>query len=155
MNKTIDKFIQARNEVNATINSLVSEVLEYFDTYEEAIQAINKAKWDMTGSLGHYIIEEAGHRIKKVALKRAIKPIHYSQNEVKVKPTTLLLNNNVKTKSLLISEGNQGENYPNLTTTQLTKLVVEKIGDDVISVEIKKRHKSDELEACMTDPSQS
>ncbi|MDG6154911.1 hypothetical protein NF716_00850 [Lactococcus formosensis] len=64
------------------------------------------------------------------------------QSEVKIKPTTLLLNNNVKTKSLLISEGNQGENYPNLTTTQLTKLVVEKLSDDVISVEIKKDTKN-------------
>ncbi|MDG6113780.1 hypothetical protein [Lactococcus formosensis] len=73
MNKTIDKFIQARNEVNATINSLVSEVLEDFDTYEEAIHAINKVKWDMTGSLGHYVIEEAGRRIKDEALKRVIK----------------------------------------------------------------------------------
>ncbi|MDG6154910.1 hypothetical protein NF716_00845 [Lactococcus formosensis] len=73
MNKTIDKFIQARNEVNATINSLVSEVLEDFDTYEEAIHAINKAKWDMTGPLGNYIIEEASHRIKTTALKRTIK----------------------------------------------------------------------------------
>jgi hypothetical protein len=73
MNKTIDKFIQARNEVNATINSLVSEVLDDFDTYEEAIHAINKAKWDMTGSLGHYIIEEAGRCIKDKALKSEIK----------------------------------------------------------------------------------
>lgn len=73
MNKTIDKFIQARNEVNSTIDSLVSEVLEDFDTFEEAIKAINKAKWDMTGSLGHYIIEEAGRRIKTDALKRTIK----------------------------------------------------------------------------------
>lgn len=73
MNNTVDKFIQARNEVNATIDSLVSEVLEDFDTFEEAIKAINKAKWDMNGSLGHYIIEEAGRRIKTVALTRAIK----------------------------------------------------------------------------------
>lgn len=80
MNKTIDKFIQARNDVNATIDSLVSEVLQDFDTYEEAIKAINKVKWDMTGSLGHYIIEEAGRRIKTYALKRATKPIHYHQN---------------------------------------------------------------------------
>ncbi|WP_285120245.1 hypothetical protein [Lactococcus petauri] len=71
MNKTIDKFIQARNDVNATIDSLVSEVLEDFDTYEEAIKAINKVKWDMTGSLGHYIIEEASCRIKNIALKKA------------------------------------------------------------------------------------
>lgn len=73
MNETIDKFIQARNEVNSIIDNLVSEVLETFDTYEEAIHAINKAKWDMTGSLGHYIIEEAGRRIKDEALKRVIK----------------------------------------------------------------------------------
>lgn len=80
MNNTIDKFIKARNEVNATINSLVSEVLEDFDTYEDAIKAINKAKWDMTGTLGLYIIDEASRRIKNYALKRAIKQIHYPQN---------------------------------------------------------------------------
>ena len=71
MNNTIDIFIKARNEVNSIIDNLVSEVLENFDTYEEAIKAINKVKWDMTGSLGHYIIEESGGRIKNIALKKA------------------------------------------------------------------------------------
>ncbi|MDN5624886.1 hypothetical protein RO490_07525 [Lactococcus petauri] len=73
MNNTIDQFIKARNDVNSIIDNLVSEVLENFDTYEEAIKAINKTKWDMAGSLGHYIIEEAGRRIKNIALKKATK----------------------------------------------------------------------------------
>ncbi|WP_339000252.1 hypothetical protein VNN37_00685 [Lactococcus garvieae] len=80
MNNTIDKFIKARNEVNSIIDNLVNEVLEDFDTFEEAIKAIKKAKWDMTGTIGLYIIDEASRHIKNNALKRAIKSIQYPQN---------------------------------------------------------------------------
>ncbi len=59
------------------------------------------------------------------------------------------------TKKLIIDEKVQGAQYIDLTTEQLINQVVKNIDDNVISVEIKKRHKSDELEECMTDPSQS
>lgn len=59
------------------------------------------------------------------------------------------------TKKLIIDEKVQGAQYIDLTTEQLINQVVKNIDDNVISVEIKKRHKSDELEASMTDPSQS
>ena len=61
----------------------------------------------------------------------------------------------MKTKTLFIDEEVQGEKIVDLNTEQLIKQVVKNIDDDVISVEIKKRHKSDELNECITDPSQS
>lgn len=51
----------------------------------------------------------------------------------------------MKTKTLFIDEEVQGEKIVDLNTEQLIKQVVKNIDDDVISVEIKKRHKSDEL----------
>lgn len=51
----------------------------------------------------------------------------------------------MKSKTLIIDEEVQGEKISNLNTEQLIKQVVKNIDDDVISVEIKKRHKSDEL----------
>jgi hypothetical protein len=60
----------------------------------------------------------------------------------------------MKTKTLVIDEENQGAKYVGLTVEQLIKETVKNIDDNVISVEIKKRHKIDELEECMTDPSQ-
>ncbi|MDY4362060.1 hypothetical protein SM120_00190 [Lactococcus lactis subsp. lactis] len=61
----------------------------------------------------------------------------------------------MKTKTLFIDEEVQGEKIGDLNTEQLIKQVVKNIDDDVISVEIKKRHKSDELDESITDPSQS
>lgn len=58
-------------------------------------------------------------------------------------------------KELTIDEEVQGVKHVDLTTEQLIKLAVKNIDDDVISVEIKKRHKSDELDESITDPSQS
>ncbi|KST90147.1 hypothetical protein LKF67_1446 [Lactococcus lactis subsp. lactis] len=49
----------------------------------------------------------------------------------------------MKTKTLFIDEEVQGEKFGDLNTEQLIKQVVKNIDDDVISVEIKKRHKSD------------
>ncbi|MQQ80144.1 hypothetical protein GFV15_04070 [Lactococcus lactis] len=51
----------------------------------------------------------------------------------------------MKTKTLFIDEEVQGEKIGDLNTEQLIKQVVKNIDDDVISVEIKKRHRSDEL----------
>ncbi|MDC0825475.1 hypothetical protein [Lactococcus petauri] len=73
MNNTIDQFIKARNEINGIIDNLVKESLNDFDTYEEAIQAINKTKWDMPGLLGKYVVEEAINRIEKLSLKNTTK----------------------------------------------------------------------------------
>ena len=61
----------------------------------------------------------------------------------------------MKTKTLFIDEEVQVVKHVDLTTEQLIKLAVKNIDNDVISVEIKKRHKSDELNECITDPSQS
>ncbi|ATY88414.1 hypothetical protein [Lactococcus lactis] len=61
----------------------------------------------------------------------------------------------MKTKMLIVDEEVQGEKIGDLNTEQLIKLVVKNIDENVISVEIKKRHKSDELNECITDPSQS
>ena len=52
----------------------------------------------------------------------------------------------MKTKTLFIDEEVQGEKIVNLNTEQLIKQVVKNIDDSVISVEIKKRHKSDDNE---------
>ena len=49
----------------------------------------------------------------------------------------------MKSKTLIIDEEVQGEKIVDLNTEQLIKLAVKNIDDDVISVEIKKRHKSD------------
>lgn len=49
-------------------------------------------------------------------------------------------------KTLIIDEEVQGEKYVDLTVEQLIKLIVKNIDKSVISVEIKKRHKSDEVE---------
>ncbi|WP_242359325.1 hypothetical protein [Lactococcus petauri] len=49
-------------------------------------------------------------------------------------------------KTLIIDEEVQGEKYVDLTVDQLIKLIVKNIDKSVISVEIKKRHKSDEVE---------
>lgn len=57
-------------------------------------------------------------------------------------------------KTLIIDEEVQGAKSVDLTVEQLIKLIVKNIDKSVISVEIKKRHKSGELEECMTDPSQ-
>ena len=51
----------------------------------------------------------------------------------------------MKTKTLFIDEEVQGERFGDLNTEQLIKQVVKNIDDDVISVEIKKRHRSDEF----------
>ncbi len=51
----------------------------------------------------------------------------------------------MKTKALIINEEVQGVKHVDLTTEQLIKLAVKNIDDDVISIEIKKRHKSDEF----------
>lgn len=51
---------------------------------------------------------------------------------------------NQNDKKLLINCEIEGENYRNLTTLQLIKLVVNKLDEDVISIQIKKRHKSDD-----------
>ncbi|BDH82574.1 hypothetical protein [Lactococcus lactis] len=51
----------------------------------------------------------------------------------------------MKTKTLIIGQEVQGKKISDLNTEQLIKQVVKNIDDDVISVEIKKRHKSDEL----------
>lgn len=51
----------------------------------------------------------------------------------------------MKTKTLFIDEEVQGERIVDLNTEQLIKQVVKNIDDDVISVEIKKRHRSDEF----------
>ncbi|KST92534.1 hypothetical protein KF134_0706 [Lactococcus lactis subsp. lactis] len=61
----------------------------------------------------------------------------------------------MKTKMLIVDEEVQGEKIGDLNTEQLIKLVVKNIDENVISVETKKRHKSDELNECITDPSQS
>ncbi|MDM7503286.1 hypothetical protein QUE94_11650 [Lactococcus lactis] len=61
----------------------------------------------------------------------------------------------MKSKVLIIDEEVQGERIGDLNTEQLIKQVVKNIDDDVISVEIKKRHRSDELDESITDPSQS
>ena len=58
-------------------------------------------------------------------------------------------------KELTIDEEVQGEKIGDLNIEQLIKQVVKNIDDDVISVEIKKRHKRDELDESITDPSQS
>ena len=50
----------------------------------------------------------------------------------------------MKTKTLFIDEEVQGERFGDLNTEQLIKQVVKNIDENVISVEIKKRHKSDE-----------
>uniref|UniRef100_UPI00359C1AD4 hypothetical protein n=1 Tax=Lactococcus garvieae TaxID=1363 RepID=UPI00359C1AD4 len=60
----------------------------------------------------------------------------------------------MKTKTLVIDEENQGAKYVGLTVEQLIKETVKNIDENVISIEIKKRQKSDELEEYMTDPSQ-
>lgn len=52
----------------------------------------------------------------------------------------------MKSKVLIIDEEVQGEKIVNLNTEQLIKQVVKNIDDSVISVEIKKRHKSDDNE---------
>lgn len=51
----------------------------------------------------------------------------------------------MKTKTLIVDEEVQGEKIGDLNTEQLIKLVVKNIDENVISVEIKKRHKSDEF----------
>ena len=51
----------------------------------------------------------------------------------------------MKTYTLFIDEEVQGERIGDLNTEQLIKQVVKNIDDDVISVEIKKRHRSDEF----------
>ena len=61
----------------------------------------------------------------------------------------------MKTKTLFIDEEVQGVKHVDLNIEQLIKQVVKNIDENVISVEIKKRHKSDELNECITDPSQS
>ena len=48
-------------------------------------------------------------------------------------------------KILIIDEEAQCGKQVELTTEQLIKQVVKNIDDDVISVEIKKRHKSDDF----------
>lgn len=53
----------------------------------------------------------------------------------------------MKSKVLIIDEEVQGEKIVNLSTEQLIKQVVKNIDDSVISVEIKKRHKSDEFDS--------
>ena len=53
----------------------------------------------------------------------------------------------MKSKVLIIDEEVQGEKIVNLNTEQLIKQVVKNIDDSVISVEIKKRHKSDEFDS--------
>ncbi|MFK4909995.1 hypothetical protein [Lactococcus petauri] len=60
------------------------------------------------------------------------------QSEVKIKPATLLLNNNEKNKKLFIDEGTQGESYKNLTTHEIMSLLNEKVDNDVTSIVIKK-----------------
>lgn len=57
----------------------------------------------------------------------------------------------MKTKTLFIDEEVQGEKIGDLNTEQLIKQVVKNIDDSVISVEIKKRHKSDELGKKISD----
>lgn len=52
----------------------------------------------------------------------------------------------MKNKILIIDEEVQGERYVNLTVEQLIKLTVKNIDASVISVKIKKRHKSGEIE---------
>lgn len=58
-------------------------------------------------------------------------------------------------KILIVDEGVQGYKICDLGTEKLIKEVVKSIDGDVISVEIKKRHKSDELDRLGTDSSQS
>ena len=53
----------------------------------------------------------------------------------------------MKSKVLIIDEEVQGEKIVNLNTEQLIKQVVKNIDDSVISVEVKKRHKSDEFDS--------
>ena len=52
----------------------------------------------------------------------------------------------MKNKILIIDEEVQGERYVNLTVEQLIKLTVKNIDASVISVKIKKLHKSGEVE---------
>ena len=51
----------------------------------------------------------------------------------------------METKTLIVDEEVQGKKIGDLNTEQLIKLVVKNIDENVISVEIKKRHKSDEF----------
>lgn len=71
VNNLKDNFLKTRNDVNEIIDELVESSLADFENYEEAIQAISKIKWDLTGYLGDAIISEAINRIKKIALKKA------------------------------------------------------------------------------------
>lgn len=58
----------------------------------------------------------------------------------------------MESKTLYIDEEVQGEKIGDLTTEQLIKQVVKNIDDDVISVEIKKRHKSGDNEEKSIEP---
>lgn len=71
MNNTLQKFTAVRNDVNSIIDELVKESLSDFETFEEAIQAIKKLKWQLIGYLGEAIINEAIEKIQKIALKKA------------------------------------------------------------------------------------
>lgn len=57
----------------------------------------------------------------------------------------------MKTKTLIIDEEVQGVKHVDLNTEQLIELAIKNIDDDVISVEIKKRHKSDAHEEKSTE----
>lgn len=71
MNELTKKFNTARNDINKIIITLAEEAVKDFDTYEEAIEAINKMKWELAGSLGRFVMESAKERIIESALKKA------------------------------------------------------------------------------------
>ena len=62
-----------------------------------------------------------------------------------VNESVWIVKSNTSAEDIRIDEEVQGERIGDLNTEQLIKQVVKNIDDDVISVEIKKRHRSDEF----------
>lgn len=71
--KQRELFQECRNKVNGLIDELVREVLQDFDTYEEAISALNDLIFELYGNVGAVLIEESIKRIQSISLKKSIK----------------------------------------------------------------------------------
>lgn len=71
--KMLEALTDTRHQVTALVNKIVEEALDIYPTYGEAKDAIRRARFELSGSVGSFIMEEAIEKINRIALEKPTK----------------------------------------------------------------------------------